>query len=315
MLARLLPQVTSQQRASGFADPAMQRLYATIYQAFRRRRSLLLLNLQSQVRLEELPWIAAVESFRTKTTSTQQAACAALEEVAALTLSSFPHVILPNKLLQEFRSLAKDAELDLPLVDELAADIFMGEFSNKFIAAAKLAADLLDETLYSRYFGIDFSPIRGLEIEKEQPTFRRWFNPVMRANPFAELCATQAGVPLGTWQPATNGMVIEQQQIVTTQNLAALFVRLDVHARLQGQLPQMARNCFQWIGRRLNVKTNDRHSRLIAVKNSAYAWRQMVFFLSLMPKSEVDSFLASVDEDLRRRSDAFPRNFNLPCAA
>ena len=74
VLARLLPQVTSQQRASGFADPAMQRLYATIYQAFRRRRSLLLLNLQSQVRLEELPWIAAVESFRTKTTSTQQAA-------------------------------------------------------------------------------------------------------------------------------------------------------------------------------------------------------------------------------------------------
>ncbi len=309
VLARLLPQVTSQQRAGGFADSTMPRLYGSIYQAFRRRRSLLLLNLQSQVRLEELPWIAAVESFRARTTSTKLAARAALEEIATLALSAFPHVILPNKLLQEFRSLVKDAELDLPLVDELAADIFMGEFSDKFVAAAKLAAELLDGTIYSRYFGIDFAAIRRLEIEKVQSTLSRWFNPVKRANAFAELCAARAGVPLGTWQPATNGMIIEQQQIVTTQNLATLFVRLELRPKLQERLPKMARDCFQWILRRLNTKTNDWHARLIAVKNCAYAWRQMVFFLSLLPKQEVDLFLASADELMQAQPDAFRIQF------
>ena len=35
-----------------------------IYRAFRRRRSLLLLDLQSQVRIEELPWVRAIEGIR-----------------------------------------------------------------------------------------------------------------------------------------------------------------------------------------------------------------------------------------------------------
>ncbi|HEV3079211.1 MAG TPA: hypothetical protein VGY66_05505 [Gemmataceae bacterium] len=58
-LGRVLPQVTSGLRAAGIADPALRRLYAAVYRAFRRRRSLLLLNLESQVKVDELPWMAA----------------------------------------------------------------------------------------------------------------------------------------------------------------------------------------------------------------------------------------------------------------
>lgn len=54
-LAKVLPQMTSQIRASGFNDPRVRHLYAAIDSAFRQRRSLLLLNLQHQVQLEELP--------------------------------------------------------------------------------------------------------------------------------------------------------------------------------------------------------------------------------------------------------------------
>lgn len=95
VLARLLPQITAGLRAAGISDPSLRRLYAAIYRAFRRRRSLLLLSLESQVRIEELPWVAAVDSQRRETTSTEDAARQTLEEVAALTLCSFPHVILP----------------------------------------------------------------------------------------------------------------------------------------------------------------------------------------------------------------------------
>src|SRR5262249_52638350 len=64
VLARVLPQITAQVRAAGVADPDLRRLYGAIYAAFRRRRSLLLLNLQSQVRLEELPWVRAINAHR-----------------------------------------------------------------------------------------------------------------------------------------------------------------------------------------------------------------------------------------------------------
>ena len=45
-----------------------------------------------------------------------------LDELAVLTISSFPHAIIPNKLLQEFRALVKGAEMDIPLFEEVAAD-------------------------------------------------------------------------------------------------------------------------------------------------------------------------------------------------
>ena len=56
-LARVLPQMISGIRSAGIADPALRQLYAAIYRAFRQRRSLLLLNLEKQVQIEELPWV------------------------------------------------------------------------------------------------------------------------------------------------------------------------------------------------------------------------------------------------------------------
>src|SRR5262249_51802155 len=47
-LARILPQMTSGLRAASISDPQLRQLYAVVYQAFRRRRSLLLLNLEKQ---------------------------------------------------------------------------------------------------------------------------------------------------------------------------------------------------------------------------------------------------------------------------
>ena len=60
-LARVLPQTISALRSAGITDPALRNLYASIYRAFRRRRSLLLLNLEKQIQIEELPWVAAIE--------------------------------------------------------------------------------------------------------------------------------------------------------------------------------------------------------------------------------------------------------------
>ena len=64
VLAAVVPQITAQVVAAGLDDPQLSGLYGQAYAAFRRRRSLLLLNLEHQVRFGELPWIAALQPFR-----------------------------------------------------------------------------------------------------------------------------------------------------------------------------------------------------------------------------------------------------------
>ena len=306
-LARVLPQMTSGLKAAGIADPTLRQLYAAIYRAFRRRRSLLLQNLEKQIQIEELPWVAAVDRFRRDDLSARELAKQALEEVTVLTSSSFPHVILPNKLLQELRALAKTAEMDLPLVDEVAADIFMGEFSGKFLRAAKTAAGLLEGTLYVTYYEIDYRQVRQMPEAKKGPK-KPWFHR-NTSDPFVELCSSRAGVSYGSWDPVINGMIIEQQQILTSQNLAVLFDGLGLVDALRNRLDDLPRRCFSWICRRQQVQADKFHAKLIMLKNTAYAWRQMVFFLALLPDAEVQAFLSWANEHLNKQKEGFRNRF------
>lgn len=317
-LALLLPQITSGIRAAGISDPSLRRLYAAIYRAFRRRRSLLLLNLESQVRIEELPWVAAIDRFRSEDLPARELAQQTLEEIALLTMTSFPQAILPSKLVGELQALAKTAEIDIPLVNELAADIFMGEFSLPFHQAAKIAAELLNHSLYARYYGVNYDQVRNIEFKRASNTTvvedsfwarLRLKQRTSKPQPFARLCADRAGVQLGQWITVANGMIIEQQQIITTQNLATLFSLPNLADALRPQLAGMARQCFMWICRRQQMKIDCSHARLVMLKNTAYAWRQMIFYLSLLPPAEVKGFLAWADEQLKQQTDEFRRRF------
>jgi hypothetical protein len=310
VLAKVLPQLTSGLRAAGISDPLLRPLYAAIYRAFRRRRSLLLLDLQSQVKIEELPWVAAIEQFRSESLSTHELARQTLEEIVSLTLLSFPQAIIPNKLLQELRALVKGAGLDIPLVDELAADIFMGEFAGHFVRAAKQAAELMRGTLYQTYYGIDYDAVLRLPggaTKSRTPVYGS--APVLDG--LATLCCARAGTGItsGGWDTATNGMIIEQQQVITTQNLATLFQGLGLGHILRPNLADMARRSFDWICRRQQLNPSDWHTRLIMVKNTAYAWRQMLFFLSFITKNELIDFIAWAQSHLSVQEAEFQARF------
>jgi hypothetical protein len=309
-LAKVLPQLTSGLRAAGITDPALRRLYATIYRAFRQRRSLLLLNLERQVQLEELPWVRAIDRFRSESLSSRELARQTLEEITAVALRSFPQRILPNKLLQELRALVTGADLRIPLVDELAADIFRGEFAQKFVEAVTIAADLLDGSLYATYYAIDYGEVRRIVNSPPQVVrWMLWLRVETDATRFAKLCAARAGVSLHARAPSTIGMIIEQQQILTTQNLASLVAGLGLVQALSGDFPDMAMRCFRWICRRAQAKMDKRHARLLMVKNTAYAWRQMIFFLSLLPESGVAEFLRWADDHLGKQPEMFRNRF------
>ena len=291
VLAIVLPQITSQVAAAGIADPGLRDLYGQIYAAFRRRRSLLLLNLESQVRFDELPWISALAPLRREGMDTQAQARQTLEEVAILALSGFPETILPNPLVREMRALAARAGVQVPFVEEVAADIFMGTFTEKWGDAAAVASSMLTGTLYGRYYDLpagDHPAVRratGVKGLFGKPT----------ADAFAALCgvrAREAGTTGNSWV-AKNGAILEQSQILTTHNLAGLIAGLGLAGRVGWLAPSLARRALKFAVRRQAQCPPDFKARLQAVKNAAYAWRQAIFFLSLC---DVEAQWRALDE-------------------
>ena len=304
VLAQVLPQLTSGLRAAGISDRGLRDLYAANYRAFRRRRSLLLLDLQKQVRIEELPWAASIDRRRAADFSGAEASRQALVETSVIALRAFPRAMLPNKLIRELDTLSCTATLNLPLTEELAADIFMGRFSPKFVDAVRAASPLLRGSLYSRYYRIDFAQVIDALSAGDEKAAR----PGRSADALARLCAERAGVALGTWRPATNGRIIEQQLILTTHNLASLVSVPGVAAVLADHWDDMARRCFEWVLAHLQLPQAGHHVALIRIKNAAYAWRQMVFFLSCT-SDRIEPFLAWADERLHIEAIEFRARF------
>lgn len=270
VLAQLLPQITAQVLAAGIDDPVARELFACIYAAFRRRRSLLLLDLAAQVRLDELPWIAALAPLRSRALEQAGAARQTLEDVSVMAFSAFPHTLTPNPLVRELSALAKQATLQLPLVEELAADIFMGTFTEKWAKATQCASTLLDGTLYARYY------------ELPRPGDRR----LRDGKSVAQLCELRVGEQVRYGDAAANGCVIEHGQIVTTHNLAVLIDGLGLLPRVRPLAADLAMRAFAWSLARQLPAAEFVHARLKLVKNVAYAWRQAIFWLSLCEADE-----------------------------
>ncbi|MGW0737034.1 hypothetical protein [Streptomyces sp. NPDC002851] len=292
VLAELVPQLVAVTTAQAYADEPLRTLMAAQYRAFRNRRSLLLLNLERQVRIDELPWVRAVAGHRDGPAVLDSAVTTA-RDLGELAVQAFPGTLLPNPLIRELDVLVRQSELAAPLVEELAADIFMGTFTPKFLAAARVAGELLDGTLYARYYGIDYPALRNLAVVEAGSALTRGYR--ARTSPgFARLCAERAGVaPHGS--TAANGAVIEQAQILTTHNLAVLVARVGITPR-PGPA-DLARRCFATVCR-LTARVHHNPRPLSTVKDAAYAWRQLLFHLSLCEPAEQTALLDGFDEEL-----------------
>ncbi|GAA2685137.1 MULTISPECIES: hypothetical protein [Actinosynnema] len=295
VLAEVLPQVTARLLAAGLADPVAGALREQAYGAFRRRRSLLLVDLASQVRFEELPWVAALDVFRSAEPDAARAAREALEQTALLALTAFPHTITPNPLVSEFAALAGQAQVRLPLVEEIAADIFMGRFTEKWHHAAVVAHRVTRGTPYAAYY--DLTEPAPLVPERGSRSGRRtaeWFGAECGRRAKAGATTGSSG---GSWV-AERGMVLEQSQVLTTHNLAVLVDGLGLGGRLRRIAPEAVGEVFAWIARRLAQPVAGWHAGLLLVKNVAYAWRQAVFLLGYCDERERGALIAGLRERL-----------------
>jgi hypothetical protein len=270
VLAIVLPQITAEVAAAGIEDRGLRGLFSQIYAAFRRRRSLLLLDLQHQVRLDELPWVAALQPMRKTDLSVQTQARQTLEQVCLLAISAFPQTLLPNPLVRELGALATRAGLQIPLVEEVAADIFMGTFTAKWSKAASRTFEILAGTLYARYY--------DLPATSEQT-----------AEGFTQLCHVRALEAQGSGDGssvASNGAILEQSQILTTHNLAVLTQALELGAQLRMLAPELVARIFAWILEQQHRPLDKPYLVRRMIKNTAYAWRQAIVLLSLCDESE-----------------------------
>ncbi|MGW1408402.1 hypothetical protein [Streptomyces sp. NPDC002403] len=297
VLAELVPQLVAATDSQAYQDQQLRTLMAANYRAFRNRRSLLLLDLARQVRTEELPWVGAVAEYRADDQGQEEVAHIALRQLGELAVQAFPGTLLPNPLVRELGVLARQADAGAPFVEELASDIFMGTFTPKFLAAARVAAELLGGTLYERYYGIDYAAVRNLAITEASQSLRRTHR--ARTSPgFAKLCAARAGESDGqTRSVAANGKVIEQAQILTTHNLATLVGRVGISP--EPGWADLARRSFTTVCL-TTARTQGNPRPLPMVKDAAYAWRQMVFHLSLCGPAEQARVIAGLDEETAR---------------
>ncbi|MGW2248805.1 hypothetical protein ACWCXH_01180 [Kitasatospora sp. NPDC001660] len=278
VLAELVPQLASVADAAAHPDPALRTLAAAGHRAFAERRSLLLLDYAHQVRAEELPWVQAVRPHRSTDPAVADTQFATLRRLGEVAVGAFPGTILPNPLVSELAALARRCGTQLPFVEELAADIFMGGFSSKFPAAARIAAELLEGTLYERYFGIDYLDVYTLAD----------------GAPFAALCTRRAARTGEPRSVAGNGTVIEQAQILTTHNLATLAGPVGITP--PAGWDTLARRSFATACRLAGLA--ERVPRpLPVVKNAAFAWRQGLFHLSLCPPRARDAVLRELAQD------------------
>lgn len=267
VLAELVPSLTAAVVADAYPDPVLQDLVAAVHLGFGARRSLLLRDLEHQVRPDELPWLRTVARFAEDPVDGGEGALRALRHMVDLALGAWPGTVLPNALVTELQVLARTAGRQLPLTEELAADIFTGRFTPKFVAAARTASTLLHGTLYARYYRLPHPDDGVLD-----PAARR------ADEAFAGLCRERAGVTRTGWDVAGNGAVIEQAQVLTTHNLAVLVADAGFRPATgwRALADGAARRCVE------RLELAERSPRpLRAVKDAAYAWRQAVFFLSM----------------------------------
>lgn len=148
-------------------------------------------------------------------------------------------------------------------------------------------------SLYARYYDIDYHALPAITDAE-----RRRRDAAATSEAFDALCRERAidargSGDGGSWV-AANGTVIEQAQILTTHNLATLVGALDV-APSDGWTA-LAQRAFATVTRLAGRL--DRNPRpLSMIKDMAYAWRHMIFYLSVLgagdPRTVIDRFHAN----------------------
>lgn len=192
----------------------------------------------------------------------------------------------------------------------------MGGFTPKFVQSAAMVARRLKGTLYARYYALPVAEVLAIEAALPRATESVTDRMLAKAakllgkprpvDAFGALCERMANIePNIGWSVVRNGRVIEQQQILTTQNLVPL---IDAAGISEDRFPELAWRSFEWLIERVQARAS-RHDQRRAARNAAFSWRQMIVFLSLCSPDITDALLVRAREHLNAQPSAFQTRF------
>ena len=315
MIATVLPRMLSAAAGACIADPAARLLYARLSAAFAQRRSLLLVNLEKQVRFEELPWARPLVALLAGADEGSQCDAVVREAVRCL-FTHFPATIIPNKVVSALKDVMRKGVLGAKanLTEELATDIFQGAFSPNFDAAALSAAAAMRGTVYSRYYGLEGAyggaAERHAELQaevaalKEQQAAIRVPDLTLYSSLQQEIYAKGLLVRLAkekmvdwgcphsgaSYNTVQSGRLIEAAMVLTTHNLAQCAAMCGGSIADAGvDAAASALKAWTYIVRTFVSPPTARRAVLHARRDVAYAWRQTLFFVSQAGAAAADA--------------------------
>ncbi|MFE6905321.1 hypothetical protein [Streptomyces erythrochromogenes] len=284
VLGEVAAQLIAAHTAQSYADGALGRLVAAVYRAGRPHGYPLWWSREHHERIASLPWVRAVAPWGP---DPSVAARAMLRMLAEVCVEAFPGTGLPNLLARALSGLVPLAGLPVPLHTEPFAHAYSTMAYPDLLPAARAAAELLSGTAYERYHGIDYAEVLRLADARDHQGFAR-------------LCAERAGRPGRSL--AVDAAVIEQARILTTFNLATLVRYAGVRPRTGWD--GAARAAFAAAVRRAATPAQ-----------SGYAWRQLLFHLSLCDADEQARALAWIDDRAARMPTRAAAGVAAPLAA
>eukprot|EP00658_Telonema_sp_P-2_P043207 TRINITY_DN3114_c0_g1_i3.p1 TRINITY_DN3114_c0_g1~~TRINITY_DN3114_c0_g1_i3.p1 ORF type:complete len:400 (-),score=135.05 TRINITY_DN3114_c0_g1_i3:359-1558(-) len=308
MIADVVPMLSNAAASNKIEDPILRSLYCSLAVAFSRRRSLLLVDLSSQVRLDELPWAKQILCGLQAGSSSSSDVVATIDTIRIATRSwidHFPHTMTPNRFVSSIKAVMRGLKgtgstagqpdaIEMPkLLEELASDIFMGSFSSNFSLSTLQAARSLQGTLYERYYNI--GPIYDDLIAQLGPHAARTDGGREGVTAMSGVlleattnCMPRWKVPVETGRgnyTVANGRTLEAVMVMSTHNLCQLYAWLGLGnaSPSEGGVDNMAavRKTWKHIVGLFESPPEDTY---YGYRMVAYAWRQLLFFLSMEEK-------------------------------
>lgn len=127
-------------------------------QAFMTRRSIMLLDMDGQVRASEVPWIGVLQRVLKIDEQSRASREKGLAWLLGMSIDAFPHCMVPNETLR----LVRECNPEIPVLEELAVDIFTGHLVPKFGRTCELAAERMGtDSVYCCYYGDYLSQLWG----------------------------------------------------------------------------------------------------------------------------------------------------------
>ncbi|PVZ98491.1 hypothetical protein BB558_005517 [Smittium angustum] len=299
-LASEIPKLMIPMRASVVTDPSLNYLFEQLLYSFSKRRSYLLLNYESQIKTKDIPWIKPIMQFSTG--DCKDEAFEFCRKVLKNVVFNFPSTLLPNKFISQIQPLINMAGLKDSVVfsEELAADIFMGSFTKKYAVGFESNINYTRRTIYDKYYELDsdklISELRAINLSSENSKDSKFDE---RTEYFTSMCYHRADIFSNISTQAnhlvSNGMIIEQSQILTSHNLSLIFGELEVDEMLRQNINDVISRCLKGVMRSIKVslimkksRSNNKNVRYASImsyyKQTAFSFRNLVFYISVKQK-------------------------------